>query len=86
LIEVNGVSMLDCTGEALEQSLGKGSTAQILVLRNGAQASVKPMDESCSLENALTELTSLQSEFIAATVELSAVRNEKEVMWTEIEK
>ncbi|GCB62807.1 hypothetical protein scyTo_0004316 [Scyliorhinus torazame] len=86
LIEVNGISMLDCSIEELEQAFGEVSIAQILVLRSGEKECIKSMEEACSLENALTELTTLQSEFIAATVELSALRNEKGVMWAEIEK
>ncbi|XP_038678194.1 uncharacterized protein LOC119979694 isoform X2 [Scyliorhinus canicula] len=86
LIEVNGISMLDCSIEELEQALGEVSIARILVLRSGEKVCIKSMEEACSLENALTELTTLQSEFIAATVELSALRNEKGVMWSEIEK
>ncbi|XP_041070164.1 kinectin-like [Carcharodon carcharias] len=86
LIEINGISMLDCSIEELEQAFGEVSTAQILVLRSRGKECTQSMEEACSLENALTELTNLQSEFIAATVELSALRNEKGVMWAEIEK
>ncbi|XP_062915626.1 uncharacterized protein LOC134352238 isoform X1 [Mobula hypostoma] len=86
LIEINGRSARNCSVESLEQMLGEAGTTQILVLRNGERQPRKLAEGACALECALKELTDLQSDFFATSVELSALRNEKEEMWAEIQK
>ncbi|XP_072893733.1 uncharacterized protein [Hemitrygon akajei] len=86
LIEINGRSARDCSVESLEQMLGETGTTQILVLRNEERQPGKSAEGACALESALKELTVLQSDFIATSVELSALRNEKGEMWAEIQK
>ncbi|XP_059816851.1 uncharacterized protein LOC132388498 isoform X2 [Hypanus sabinus] len=86
LIEINGRSARDCSVESLEQMLGETGTTQVLVLRNEERQPRKSAEGACALESALKELTDLQSDFIATSVELSALRNEKGEMWAEIQK